>query len=92
VNSGGSFGCNPLRQEIGLGQADKIVSTEILWPSGKAQPVANLERDSAWFIREGTEKPERIELRKFQYKKGDGSAHHHHPDSEGRGGAADAKN
>ena len=31
VNSGGSFGCNPLRQEIGLGQATKIDSIWIAW-------------------------------------------------------------
>lgn len=31
VNSGGSFGCNPLRQEIGLGLATKIDSICISW-------------------------------------------------------------
>jgi hypothetical protein len=80
VNSGGSFGANPLRQEIGLGQADKIVSTEILWPSGLRQQVANLERDSAYFIREGNEIPQRIQLQKFDYSKGQASGRHQHHD------------
>jgi hypothetical protein len=38
VNSGGSFGSNPLRQHIGIGQADIVDSIEIKWPvTGKVQ-------------------------------------------------------
>ena len=33
VNSGGSFGANPLRQEVGLGKAERIERLEIHWPS-----------------------------------------------------------
>ncbi|MDG2207835.1 MAG: CRTAC1 family protein [Pirellulales bacterium] len=33
VNSGGSFGANPLRQSIGLGKASKIVKLEVYWPT-----------------------------------------------------------
>lgn len=33
VNSGGSFGANPLRQTIGLGTASKIEHLEIFWPT-----------------------------------------------------------
>ena len=77
VNSGGSFGANPLRQEIGLGQAQKIVATEIRWPSGKIQPLDHLERDSAYFVREG-EKPQLLQLKKFEYAKAPAGAHHHH--------------
>ncbi len=33
VNSGGSFGANPLRREIGLGQAETIDVLEIYWPT-----------------------------------------------------------
>lgn len=32
VNSGGSFGCNPLRKEIGIGRAKKIDELIIRWP------------------------------------------------------------
>lgn len=32
VNSGGSFGANPLMQHIGIGQAKSIESIEIKWP------------------------------------------------------------
>ena len=33
VNSGGSFGANPLRQHLGLGRAESIQSLEIYWPA-----------------------------------------------------------
>jgi hypothetical protein len=33
VNSGGSFGANPLRREIGLGQAETIDVLDIYWPT-----------------------------------------------------------
>jgi hypothetical protein len=33
VNSGGSFGASPLRQHIGLGDADRIESLEVYWPT-----------------------------------------------------------
>lgn len=40
VNSGGSFGANPLRQYFGLGQARAIERIEIFWPvTGKTQII-----------------------------------------------------
>ena len=33
VNSGGSFGANPLRQHLGLGKAETIETIEIYWPT-----------------------------------------------------------
>jgi hypothetical protein len=33
VNSGGSFGANPLRQHIGLGNASQIETLEVYWPT-----------------------------------------------------------
>jgi len=38
VNSGGSFGSNPLRQHIGIGQATGIDRVEVTWPvTGRVQ-------------------------------------------------------
>ena len=55
VNTGGSFGCNPLRQEIGLGDATAISSVEIRWPgSGTFQNVMGLEMDKCYRVRENT--------------------------------------
>ncbi len=42
VNSGGSFGSNPLRQHIGIGQAQSIEKIEIKWPvTNKVQIFEN---------------------------------------------------
>ena len=54
VNSGGSFGCNPLRQNIGLGKAEKNESLEIYWPtSDLTQTIYDVEMDQAIEIVEG---------------------------------------
>ena len=46
VNSGGSFGANPLRQTIGLGQAEKIDLLEVYWPtSDQAQNFRDVPVD-----------------------------------------------
>ena len=61
VNSGGSFGSNPLRQDLGLGAAEKIESLEVFWPrSGKTQKFTGLELDCALRITEGDDKPQRL--------------------------------
>ena len=56
VNSGGSFGANPLRQTIGLGKAQKIAELEVYWPtSGKTQRWGTVAIDAAYAITEGSE-------------------------------------
>ena len=55
ASTGGSFGANPLRQEIGLGRADRIASLEIRWPgSGTVDRLTDLALDRAYRIREGS--------------------------------------
>ncbi|MDG2128067.1 MAG: CRTAC1 family protein [Fuerstiella sp.] len=39
IGSGGSFGCNPLRQFIGLGQASQIRRLEVYWPTSDQTEV-----------------------------------------------------
>ncbi len=54
VNSGGSFGANPLRQEIGLGKATRIDTLEIFWPTtGRTQRFHNVAVDQFIEITEG---------------------------------------
>jgi hypothetical protein len=54
VSSGGSFGSNPLRQEVGLGDATVITSVEIRWPgSNTRQVLSGLQLDHSYRIREG---------------------------------------
>ena len=53
VNTGGSFGCSPLRQEIGLGNAREIKQVEITWPGGLVQVLKDLKVNSFYKVREG---------------------------------------
>src|SRR6185369_13265717 len=57
VNSGGSFGSNPLAQHIGLGQATSIEKIEITWPvTGKVQVFQNPPIDTNIKIKEDDNK------------------------------------
>ena len=57
VNSGGSFGANPLCQTIGLGKASQIDRIEVYWPTtGETQTFTSVPMDQRIEITEG--KPE----------------------------------
>jgi hypothetical protein len=66
VSSGGSFGSSPLRQEIGLGDADAIDRVEIRWPGCPAQVLQGLEIDRRYVVREGVASPTPLTLRSFR--------------------------
>jgi hypothetical protein len=54
VGSGGSFGSSPLRQEIGLGQCDRIDRVELWWPaSSQTNVVTSLRPNQFYEITEG---------------------------------------
>jgi hypothetical protein len=54
VNSGGSFGSNPLCQHIGVGEGNTIDQVAISWPvTGKTQVLRNLPIDTNVKIIEG---------------------------------------
>jgi hypothetical protein len=54
VGSGGSFGSSPLRQEIGLGQSEKIDRVEVWWPvSNQTNVVTSLIPNRFYEITEG---------------------------------------
>jgi hypothetical protein len=79
VNSGGSFGCNPLRQEIGLGDATVISAVEIKWPgSGTVQTLTALQLDTCYRVREDAKAAEQVPLKSFSFRLPDARAHHHH--------------
>ena len=78
VSTGGSFGSNPLRQEIGLGKATGIERVEIFWPvTGKTQVVTSLSTDNFYRIREGDARAENLPLRTFSFKQNTMHEHHH---------------
>ena len=54
LNSGGSFGSNPLEAHIGVGSATSIESIEIKWPVGNySQVFKNIRVDEHLKIKEG---------------------------------------
>lgn len=55
VNSGGSFGSNPLLQHIGIGQATTVEAIEIKWPGTNGiQVFKNVPADANIAIKEGS--------------------------------------
>ncbi len=82
VGTGGSFGASPLRQEIGLGQAQAIARVEIFWPcTGKTQVLAGLDMDRFYKVREDRAAAVPWALKTFRLgaKASDVHGHHYHP-------------
>ncbi len=66
VGFASSFGGNPLRQHIGLGQAMVVRSLEIRWPgSGTVQRLTNISADRVYHLREGRA-PQPLHLKSFR--------------------------
>lgn len=69
VNSGGSFGSSPLRQEIGIGQAKLIDDIEIKWAGSQTvQHFKNIEPNQFLHITEGKAQADVIHLKKLNFK------------------------
>jgi hypothetical protein len=67
VNSGGSFGANPLRQTIGLGKAARIETLEVFWPTtGLKQTFTNVPVDRAIQVFEGENAYTPLKLKAFK--------------------------
>ena len=68
VSTGGSFGSNPLRQEIGIGNGTNIVRAEVFWPvTGKTQVLNGLEINHAYHVKEGERKADELHLKAVRY-------------------------
>ncbi len=79
VNSGGSFGSSPLRQEIGLGNATSVTQVEIQWQgSGLRQVVKDLKPDQAYRIVEGDPKAVSLTLPRITFDTQSKNHHHAH--------------
>jgi hypothetical protein len=64
VGTGGSFGCNPLRQEVGLGNAVAITSLKVTWPGpGRPQVFTGLSPRKFYEIIEGKASPTEITMK-----------------------------
>lgn len=68
VNSGGSFGSNPLEQHIGVGKAAQIDAIEVFWPvTGKTQSFKNVKPGSHIEITEGKVSYDTFNLKRFHF-------------------------
>lgn len=68
VGSGGSFGSSPLRQEIGLGQCDKIERVEVWWPaSHQTNVLTSLLPNRFYEITEGKTDARRLAPLRFEW-------------------------
>ena len=67
VSSGGSFGASSLEQEMGLGQADRILSMEVFWPtSGIRQVFDDPPLDTRIEVREGEKQYDVLKTRRIK--------------------------
>ena len=77
-NTGGSFGGNPLRLEIGLGNATAVKRLEIDWPGSRTRQTNAVPRiDAAYTAIEGDPELRPIELKRFEFSRKPADAHHH---------------
>jgi hypothetical protein len=55
VNSGGSFGCNSMRQHFGIGKATVVKRLEVFWPkTGETQTFDNVPIGGIVRVTEGS--------------------------------------
>jgi len=68
LNSGGSFGSNPLNLAIGLGQMNKIESLQVFWP-GTIQPQTfhDIPLNTTLKITENESKPEILNIKAYPF-------------------------
>ena len=79
VGSGGSFGASPMKQEIGLGRAQKVIRAEIFWPrTGVTQVITSLEMDRCYAIREGEPAAKEMILKTFSWPAAGAAVPHVH--------------
>jgi hypothetical protein len=70
VTTGGSFGCNPLRQQLGLGRAMQIDRLDIFWPAtGETQSFQNVGADQFLEITEGKSVYRRLDLKRLEFRR-----------------------
>ena len=64
MNSGGSFGANPLRMHIGMGSCEQVTELEVVWPaSGRRQVFENVQANQFVEIREASQQIDVLEYR-----------------------------
>lgn len=80
VSNGSSFGGNSFRIECGLGNATKILSVSVKWPSlpSSITNYSNLELNKHYKLVEGNSEAFLLDLPTTKFSKSEGHHHHHH--------------
>lgn len=78
VGTGGSFGANALRAEIGLADAASIDSVVVHWPDRQRtiQTIKDLQLDQFYTIKQGSQ-PQLVKFKPLNLKTESNHAHHH---------------
>ncbi len=67
VGSGSSFGNNPLRQYIGMGQSSQLDQLEVFWPkTGKYQKFSDIDANQIIKIIEGADQFQVLSLKRLK--------------------------
>lgn len=75
VNSGASFGANPLRIEQGLGTYDQIVDVKVVWPGESTpQEFQGVTKSGYFKLVQGTQQAEKITVKPVEFS----GSHHNH--------------
>jgi len=70
VGTGGSFGCNPLCQELGIGKAGKVDVLEVSWPaSGTTQTFREIPAGQSIEITEGGDEIRLLPTKKIAFRR-----------------------
>ena len=79
VNSGGTFGCNPLRQTIGLGNSEQVELLHVFWPTtGLTQTFERVACNQFIQIVEGAQELHRAQTEKADTRRAPLSIDKHH--------------
>ena len=80
VTTGGSFGSNPLRLEIGLGDCEPSVDILVMWPDQlrSRTELKGIETNNGYLIDQATNQIKNMSIKSFDFNSGSGGHHHHH--------------
>ena len=68
IGTGGSFGCNPYRQEIGIGKATSVDVLEVFWPASGARQTFRDVPAGQWIeITEGQDAFRTLPIRRIPF-------------------------
>ena len=75
INTGASFGANPMQATIGLGPDAAVASVEVFWQNGTDQSYSGIIKNGRYLLKEGSAVAEQLDYSSARFEK---SSHQHH--------------